>query len=43
MVDDFLEVLKWYEHDYFNAAYYEINHRRNTTLRKPASLPKWRY
>lgn len=39
-VVDFLEVLKLYEHDYFDAAYYEINHRRNTTLRKPASLPK---
>ena len=39
-VVDFLEVFKLYEHDYFDDAYYELNNRRNSSLRKAVNLPR---
>lgn len=38
-VSDFLQVLKLYEQELFGDAYYELNFRRNSTLRKPLQLP----
>ena len=37
---DFLQVLKLFEDELFGDAYYDINYRRNSNLRKPMNLPK---
>ena len=39
-VSQFLQALKWLESELFGDAYYDINYRRNRTLRKPVTLPK---
>lgn len=39
-VVDFLSVLKMFEKDTFGDAYYELNYKKNTVLRKPQNLPK---
>ena len=37
---EFLKVLKLFENEIFGTAYYDLNYRRNRTLRKPINLPK---
>ena len=39
-VVEFLQVLKLYEDEIFGDAYYDLNYRRNVSLRKPVNLPK---
>ena len=39
-VTEFLKVLKLFESELFEDAYYDLNYRRNRTLRKPVNLPK---
>ena len=39
-VVQFLQVLKSYEDEIFGDAYYDLNYRRNVSLRKPVNLPK---
>ena len=39
-VTEFLKVLKLFESELFGDAYYDLNYRRNRTLRKPVNLPK---
>ena len=37
---EFLKVLKLFENEIFGDAYYDLNYRRNRSLRKPINLPK---
>ena len=39
-VVDFLKVFKLFENEMFGDAYYDLNFRKNRTLRKPINLPK---
>ena len=39
-VVEFLKVLKLFENEIFGDAYYDLNYRRNRSLRKPINLPK---
>ncbi|XP_057292356.1 uncharacterized protein LOC130616083 [Hydractinia symbiolongicarpus] len=39
-VSDFMQVLKLYENDFFGDAYYDLQYRKNVTLRKPVNLPE---
>ena len=39
-VTEFFKVLKLFESELFGDAYYDLNYRRNRTLRKPVNLPK---
>ena len=40
-VVEFLQVLKLYEDEIFGDAYYDLNYRRDISLRKPMNLPKY--
>ena len=39
-VVDFLKVFKLFENEMFGDAYYDLNFRKNRSLRKPINLPK---
>ena len=39
-INEFLNVLKLLENEFFGDAYYDLNYRRNRTLRKPINMPK---